>query len=687
MADTDRTSTRVVDILIYVFFIIFLLSIGNSIFVNQVGFFGAFFLILVKIAVTKQNKFHKTGLELAFVLYILAEVLSLIFSEYQSEALRNLTKRAAIIIVFYTTIAATTNSKWGKKYFIIYIGGMLATILVYLFFSAEQFLNDLYGVTQSGPSVFQYPITTSEIIGFTVVFLFAFLVNERTTLRIKIFTLIGFLISVTALVATFKRTGWIGTMFGIVIILIATKRWKTLAVAVVIIAVLLVVEENKSEVIVFDYAAEKIEMLYSFETEGRAYNFTSVDSICVVVDFDNGLSFYEDDRLIKNVKLSAAVNSFTHLKGDFFLASLYDTRFLILKKDGVEFREVNEMLSPGYTKVFRFENNMLYVLDSDSGLTVFTNPYENDEHIRFLELNFAENFLIDSSFIYFQRSSSLQIRELKKFLPTEIIAHELAGSFKVLNVEDGKILINIADRLELLDNEFNKLDSTKVGTSVTHITKDNDNLYLLTGNNDLLKLEYPFSDSINIISKNNLGFTPNSLYVENNKIYTSIVERSRLLSIFDTYVQTNITRFALWRAGWEMFKDNPLFGLGDVDLAKYYLRYKRPIDKEIHGHLHNNYIHFLATLGLFGFLVLVYLFVRMFVIMSKHFKETKGKPFINSYALGAIAGLACTLFAGLTELNFWDQEIATLIYFTVGLSAALFKHHKNEDEKTKEEIK
>jgi len=679
MVETNGTLIKIIDVLIYIFFIIFLLSIGNSIFVNQIGFFGAFLLILVKIAVTKRNQFYRTGLELAFVLYILAEVLSLIFSEYQSEALRNLTKRAAVIIVFYTTIAATTNLKWGKNYFIIYIGGMLATILVYLFFSADQFLNNLYQVTQSGPSVFQFPITTSEIISFTVIFLFAFLVNENTSVRIKIFTLISFAISFLALIATFKRTGWIGTMFGIVVILIITRRWKILITAVVLAAVIFVVDKNKSEVIVFDTAQGKMEKVSSFETEGRAYNFTSIDGMDVVVDFENGLSIYRDDKLVKNIKLSAPIGSFTHIKDNFFLASLYDTRFLILKKDGLEFREINELLSPGYTTTFKIFNNMLYVRDADSGLTVFTDPIENNEHYRYPNLIFAENFFADSSYIYLDGPDGLQIRELKDLLPTEKIVRELAGPLKTLKVDNGRLLLSIENIIELLDSEFNLIDSLWIGSEIIDIKEDGENLYLLTNNYNLITLEYPFSDSLKITATFNLGFTPKSFYVKNEKVYTSIVERSRLLSIFDPYVQTNFTRLALWRAGWEMFKDHPLFGLGDVDLAKYYRKYKRPFDKEIHGHLHNNYIHFLATLGLFGFLAIVYLFIMLFVIMSRHYKGSKGKPFINSYVLGAIAGLACTLFSGLTELNFWDQEIATLIYFTAGLSVALFYHQKRED--------
>lgn len=678
MDDNKTRQNIILDFLIYTFFIIFLLSLGNSIFVNQVGYFGALILILLKAAVTKKNQFEKTGLELAFIFYILAEVISLILSEYPAEALRNLTKRAGIIPVFYTTIAAVQNYKIGKRYFAFYLFGMIATMLVYLFFAAKQYMYDLYRVTQSGPSVFQFPITTSEIMSFTVLFLFAFLINERTSLRLKIFTFLGFIISALALFSTFKRTGWIGTIAGIVLILAMTKRWKTLAMAILIIAGVFLADGNKSEVIIFETGKGKLEKLFSFETDGRAYHVADLDSIYTVSEFENGVSFYRNEKLLKNINLQAPVGSFTRINDSLFLASLYDTRLLILNRKGFEFSEINELLSPGYTTTFKVLNDRLYVRDADSGLTVFTNPYKNDTQVRYPELKFAVNFFADSSFIYLESLDKLQIRKLKNFLPDEEVTAELPGPLKILKAGNGRIFISRENRIDLLDNQLVLLDSEYIASGVRDFADDGTNLFLLTDDNRVIKFFYSRNDSLKIAETFNPGFAPTAFNAAGNKIYFSQVKRSRLLSIFDPYVQTNFTRFALWRAGWEMFKDNPLFGLGDVDLAKYYLVYKRPFDKEIHGHLHNNYFHFLATLGLFGFIALAFLFFKMFKLMTKHFKESKGEPFINSYSLGAIAGLACTLVSGLTELNFWDQEIATLVYFTAGLSAALYNRWQNE---------
>ncbi|OGU67885.1 MAG: hypothetical protein A2W30_05790 [Ignavibacteria bacterium RBG_16_36_9] len=84
---------------------------------------------------------------------------------------------------------------------------------------------------------------------------------------------------------------------------------------------------------------------------------------------------------------------------------------------------------------------------------------------------------------------------------------------------------------------------------------------------------------------------------------------------------------------------------------------------------------------MFGFLALSYLFIMIIIRIFRIYKSSRGTPFIASYSLGALAAFVSILIAGLSELNFWDQEIATLIYFTVGLNIALFLRHKAEEGK------
>lgn len=670
------STIKILDRTIFIFILIFILSLSNSIFVNQIGYFGALFFMLLRFAITRENKFGKTGLEFAFAWFILAEILSAIFSEYQSVAFNNVLKRAILIPVIYTMIAAATDYKSGKTFFKVYIVGTVLTFLVYIYFSYEHFVNNLYGLTQSGPSIFQYPITTSEIISFTVIFLFAFLVNEKTNLKYKLLIFAGFAVSTLALISTFKRTGWIGTACGIVVILIMKKQWKLLSAFTALIILAFIFEQNVSEIKIFEMADKELKKVYEFSTEGRASGFYSLGDEYLVPDFENGLSIYRDDKLIKNIKLSAPVTSISHLREDFYLTCLYDTRFLILKKEGANFSEVNELVSPGLTITYSFANDMLYVLDLDSGLTVFTEPFENDKQYRFVETTGAKKLFADSSYIYWLKDGDLQSSKLKSFLPIDEIDPKLQDDFSTFYVTNGIILIGSGDNVELRNSNFKLIGSIPVGSQVSRIIGSNESLFLLLQNNKLLELNYPFEDSLYIKSTFNLGFTPSSIYIDKNKIYTSIVKRSRLLSIFDPYIPSNYTRLALWRVGFEIFRDYPLFGVGDMDLADYHRKYKSKNDKEIHGHLHNNFMHILVTLGLFGFLAVCFIFIKIIMIDLKIYREVITVPFVSSYALGALATFCSFLVSGLTEMNFWDQEITTLIWFTFGLNVALYQYVK-----------
>ena len=55
-----------------------------------------------------------------------------------------------------------------------------------------------------------------------------------------------------------------------------------------------------------------------------------------------------------------------------------------------------------------------------------------------------------------------------------------------------------------------------------------------------------------------------------------------------------------------------VFGVGDIDLSKLYKKYKRAEDKELQGHLHNNFFHILATLGALGLSAYFFLMYKLY---------------------------------------------------------------------------
>jgi O-antigen ligase len=77
--------------------------------------------------------------------------------------------------------------------------------------------------------------------------------------------------------------------------------------------------------------------------------------------------------------------------------------------------------------------------------------------------------------------------------------------------------------------------------------------------------------------------------------------RQRAASIFDPSMTSNLTRIHMIETGWRMFLDRPLVGTGDIDLKQLYLTYTVPIDEAEGGHLHNNIMMLLVTLGIVGF--------------------------------------------------------------------------------------
>ncbi len=686
MSEQESKSYKILDWVIISLFVIFILSLSNSIFVNQIGYFGALLFILIKAFLTRKNPFSKTGLELAFALYMLAEILSLFFSDYKAEAFHNFTKRAMLIPIVYATITVAADLKIAKNFFKLFIIGSLVTGVVYLLVSVQYYLNNQYVITQSGPALIQNPITTSEIISFTVLFLFAFIINEKTDWKTKLLLYSGFIISVLTLIATYKRTGWMGVAVGIVLILIIKRKWKILAPIFLSVIVLFLLDKNISQVSVYDFEGSGAKKLFSFDTDGRPWTVAKADSMYIISDYENGLLIYNDSVLVENIETPAPATVSLKINDSLFITLLIDTRFLILKKQNEEFEQINEILPPGDTKDFTFIDNSLYVLDIDSGMTFYESVTTQSTPVRYPEFNKYKWMFIDSLYFYFVSDSrGVAVYSKNGKLPGEKILEKEVGSTGRVYMFGKNLIISNMEGLRLFSLERNELilkDNLKNLTNVHRIASDDETLIVLASDGYIYKYRITDVNTLEQLAKDKVSPKPTNFNFFNGKLYCTYINRGRLLSFIDPYLTQNFTRLALWRGGLEMFKDYPLFGVGDIDLAKYYVKYKRPSDKEIHGHLHNNYFHFLATLGLFGLLALTFLFIMIIVTISKIYKSTKGKKFIASYSLGALASFVSILFAGLSELNFWDQEIGTLIYFTVGLNIALFVSHKEEVKET-----
>jgi hypothetical protein len=508
--------------------------------------------------------------------------------------------------------------------------------------------------------------------------------NEKTNWKTKLLLYAGFVISVLTLIATFKRTGWMGVAVGIVLILLIKRQWKILIPIFIAGIILFLIDKNVSQVSVYNFEGSNAKKLYSFNTEGRAWSVAKDDSLFIINDYENGLLFYKDSVLVKRIVTPEPATSFLKVDDSIFIAQLIDTRFLVFEKENLEINLINEILPPGDTKDFFLLDKSLYALDIDSGLTFYNSITAASAPIRFPDLKgFNKMFVDSSSFFFAGDRSGAAVYSREGNFPGELLAKKEIDEMRRIYFFEGNMIVGNPGGVRMFKFENSEIvlkDHPKDIRHVNRIDSDGDILAVLTGDGTVYKLKINADQKFEIIAQDKVSPNPTNINYSDGNLYCTYIKRGRLLSFFDSHLPQNFNRLAMWRGGIEIFKDHPLFGVGDIDLAKYYVKYKRPSDKEIHGHLHNNYFHFLATLGSFGFLAMIFLFVMIIIIITKIYKSTKGKPFIASYSIGALASFVSILFAGLSELNFWDQEIATLIYFTVGLNIALFIRYKENNQ-------
>ncbi len=674
----------VIDKLIYFFTIIFLCSITNSIFVNQIGYYFTLILIVVRFFLTKRNPFSKTGIEYAFVIYIVAEILSTVFSLDRAHSFINLLKRFFLLPMTYTFIVSASDFSRAKKYVIIYLGAAMATMIAYLALSYNYFINSFYQLYESGPATFQYPITSGELMSFSLIFLFTFLIFEKMLRKWQFLVLILFVINLLALIATYKRTGWLGAAAGILFVIVLGKKWKLLIPILLIFIAASLIEKNKSNITIYDFSQNNIRPVTELKTEGRAYNVFPEQNYFYVSDFENGLIKYRDGKIIAKYEMESPVIDFKKWRDNYYAANLIDTRFVLMNLGtSGKLKPAGEFITTGFTVDWCVANGFIYVIDSDSGLTVFRNPLNLNDRVRFSDQTKIERTKIfaDSNYlVLFSKEKVLSIFSLKNYLPDKLIgSKKFSHSSELVFYKDSRFIFSDNDGLKLFSIISGSIRFEDINKNIINafkaIKKEN-KLFVATTKKMLFELDTNINNKLTIKSTFNLGFVPTSLAYGNNALYASQVKRSRLLSIVDPYQPSNISRIALWRAGLLIFKDHPIVGVGDIDLAVLYKQYKRSFDKEIQGHMHNNFIHLLATLGIIGFLAVLFLFIKIFTIHLKNYFSLRGEPFAASYALGAAGSFIAFLVAGLTEWNFGDYEIITTIWFMLALSIAFVKNRK-----------
>lgn len=662
----------------FFFLLLFAATMTNALFFNQLGYYAALVFLSVVWIKGEKDIFPKTGLGVFMLLFLFAEMLALAFSDNKAQALEFGFKRVILLPIVFTIAAGISDEKQLKIFFFTYLIFALGSDFMYIGFSIEYFLKDLYKFTSEGPSVLLHPITTSELTSFTALFLFSLFLNESRN-KWKIVWLVLFLISFVSLLATFKRTGWIGLGLGILVILLLNKNYKIIAFGVVFFVVMILFSTNESRVFISDLNGNQVA---EFQTDGLAYKVQTEGEELFVSDFNGGLKVYKKETLKSVLKTPAPIYEIEKW-GDKYAAFLSDSRILVLGKD-VEngFKIEKEFTSPGYLGRVRVSRGMLYTVDSDSGLTIYRSINEIDKPVRFPQFKRGFGFVVDSNYINLIYSDYVHttIRLDSAGFPVDTVTYDskIPQGTSFISFIKGKSLYYFDKAFRLADPVTGKIKALPPntdckGVAYPTVASGTDSIYIVGMDKNLYNLTIKGDSSVFLDIRGKLNIYPFSLSASDKNIFYTDIKKSRLLSFFDLTGESNRNRLVMWRIGWEIFNDHPFFGVGDIDLAGVFKEYNRPYEKEIKGHLHNNFFHLLATLGGFGIISVLLLFYMTILKMYKIFKTTEQKSFHRALVMGSLACFASFTGAGLTEFNFGDHEIITMVWFSVGLSFAVAK--------------
>ncbi len=145
----------------------------------------------------------------------------------------------------------------------------------------------------------------------------------------------------------------------------------------------------------------------------------------------------------------------------------------------------------------------------------------------------------------------------------------------------------------------------------------------------------------------------------------------RVKSAFNPHgdLDSNEHRSITRAIGWRMMAAHPLLGIGPEQVKREYMSYlppgtPLPLPEGYYEHLHNNFIHYGAELGIPAAVALIAIFGVALWDFAKALRAANGE----SYWIlqGAIAVIVAMMIAGWYEKNLGDSEVLTMFLAVIG---------------------
>lgn len=692
MKSNSERTVEILDRAGFVFLFIFAASLTTSIFVNQIGYFGALLILLTRFLVQKKFEKQSTGLEVFFILLILSEVISAILSQNSAQAFHNTFKRAILLPVVYMPVYYLRNEKRFKRIIYAFLIFAVLGMAVYLFFAYQYYIYQLYSKELKGPSIFQYVMTAGGLMSIVTIILVGFLFLKDNKLRYKIILIIAILISTASLISSYTRAAWLGTIAGVVVLFLLHKRWVFVGAIAVLVGVFFSLTQTTSQIASFKINPSKksLEQLNVLNSKGRANGLDTLKGEFFVADYEAGITRWkmlDTTFMFKGQLHTPSPARAIAARDTLFFALLLDSRVLILNPEDDSIQIISSIIPQNVVRSILVHKNYIFMSEGEYGFEVIdvSNPAKpvyvtsyslsnGKSKIVFIGFEAKDNYLYalidDKKFLVFDISDISNIRLIDE-IKTESVPASLHIDGNLLAIGDGTKGIKIYDISNPSNPKVIRGIQTKVLANIIRFYGDDiiftdfgGKIYLINIHGNVFEL-HKFTEKIS------------GLIRQNDKWFATYFYRSRLSSIYDPYHPSNIERMNQIKVAFRIFSNYPIFGVGNIDFNEMYKKYREPFDKYTYGHLHNNYTHILATLGIFGFIIFILLLIKIFFIHIETIKLSQNKNFYNVLAKGLLAAFIGICTSGLFEYNFGDHEIATMLWFTVGLSLTIQKLMKD----------
>lgn len=126
-------------------------------------------------------------------------------------------------------------------------------------------------------------------------------------------------------------------------------------------------------------------------------------------------------------------------------------------------------------------------------------------------------------------------------------------------------------------------------------------------------------------------------------------------------------RILIWKTGWKMFLDKPLFGHGLNTFMSIFERYK-PADYPWIVYAHNCFLQMAAETGIIGLLVFLWFCASILIQAITKFFAASDK-LIKAAIIGAAACIIATLTNSFVDTNLYSLPLAVLFWSLCGLAA------------------